>query len=56
VRYGRNGGIDPLELDRMLDSGSSALRRVRVAAMWPARVAGTLARPVAVFGMSAWRR
>ena len=55
VRYGRNGSVDVQDLDRMLDNGNSALRRLRVARLWPARVAGALARPAAVFGLGAWR-
>ena len=45
VRYGRNGADAP-DLDRMLDHGSDALRRLRAARRWPMRVAG----------MMAWRR
>ena len=55
VRYGRNGGVDVQELDRTLDNGSSALRRLRVARLWPARAAGALAKSAAIFGMGAWR-
>ncbi len=46
VRYGRNGATDILDLDRILDRGSDALRRLRTARRWPARVAG----------MVPWRR
>jgi hypothetical protein len=46
VRYGRNGGVDSLDLDRMLDEGSDAVRRLRTARRWPTRLAG----------MVAWRR
>lgn len=38
MRYGRNGAPDPVELDRMLDRGSDALRRLRAAGRWPARI------------------
>jgi hypothetical protein len=34
VRYGRNGSADVQDLDRMLDNGGSALRRLRVARLW----------------------
>ena len=43
VRYGRNGGADALELDRTLDNGASALRRLRVSRRWPARAVAALA-------------
>lgn len=39
LRYGR-GGTDALELDRVLDRGGAAVRRLRAARRWPARVAG----------------
>jgi hypothetical protein len=45
VRYGRNGA-DTDELDRRLEAGSDALRRLRTARRWPARIAG----------MATWRR
>jgi len=46
IRYGRNGA-DALELDRVLDQGGAAVRRLRAAQRWPARVAGRV---------TAWRR
>ena len=42
VRYGRNGA-DPQDLDSTLDRGSDAVRRLRAAQRWPARVAGGMA-------------
>jgi hypothetical protein len=42
VRYGRNGA-DAQDLDRMLDHASDALRRLRTAQQWPARIAGRVA-------------
>jgi hypothetical protein len=44
VRYGRNGA-DAHDLDRMLDHGSDALRRLRAAQRWPTRVAGMMGWP-----------
>jgi hypothetical protein len=56
VRYGRNSPVDGEELDRRLDNASSALRRLRVARLWPARAAAALAaKSAAVFGIGAWR-
>jgi hypothetical protein len=56
VRYGRNSSVDPQDLDRRLDNGSSALRRLRAARLWPARAAAAFAtRSAAVFGGGAWR-
>ena len=37
ARYGRNGHMETAELDRALDNGASALRRLRVAKLWPRR-------------------
>ena len=34
VRYGRNAGADAQDLDRMLDNGGSALRRLRTTRLW----------------------
>lgn len=55
VRYGRNSGVDVHDLDRRLDHGSRALRRLRAARLWPARAAGALAKSAASFGIGAWR-
>ncbi|HEY6362531.1 MAG TPA: hypothetical protein VIX63_15565 [Vicinamibacterales bacterium] len=55
VRYGRNGGIDAQQLDLMLDQGSRALRRLRVARLWPARAARALAKSAPIFDLGAWR-
>ena len=55
VRYGRNGRLDTEELDRILDSGSRALRRLRTANRWPSRAAAALARSAARLGPGAWR-
>ena len=56
ARYGRDGGVEGQDLDRMLDNGHGALRRLRVARLWPARVAEALAKSAAVFGLRSWRR
>jgi hypothetical protein len=56
LRYGRNSPVDGQDLDRRLDNGSSALRRLRVARLWPARAAAALAtKSAASFGTGAWR-
>ena len=56
ARYGRYGSLDAGELDRTLDNGSHALRRLRRARLWPARAAQTLAKIPAVLGRGAWGR
>ena len=56
VRYGRVGRVDVQALDRTLDNGGSALRRLRKARLWPARVAAALPKATAFFGTGAWRR
>jgi len=56
ARYGRNRSLDAGELDRTLDNGSNALRRLRRARLWPARAAQTLAKIPAVLGIGAWGR
>ena len=55
VRYGRESDIDVQALDRTLDSGNSALRRLRMARLWPAGAAGAVAKSTTLFGVGAWR-
>lgn len=55
VRYGREGGVDVQALERTLDNGSNALRRLRTARSWPTGAAGALAKATSLFGMGAWR-
>ncbi|MGH9257726.1 MAG: hypothetical protein ACRD3C_24470 [Vicinamibacterales bacterium] len=55
VRYGRNTNVDVLDFDRILDGGSRAVRRLRLARLWPMRAAGALAKSAAVFGVGVWR-
>jgi hypothetical protein len=55
VRYGRHGAADAIELDRTLDNGASALRRLRVSRRWPGRAIAALSR--SAFGIvGAWGR
>lgn len=56
VRYGRNGDLDAQEIDRVLDTGSRALRRLQATTRWPSRAAAALARSAARLGTGAWRR
>src|SRR5258705_1187640 len=56
VRYGRDGRVDVQALDRTLEDGCSALRRLRMARWWPARAAAALPRPATLFGTGAWSR
>jgi hypothetical protein len=56
ARYGRHGSLDTGELDRTLDTGSHALRRLRRARLWPVRAAQRLAQIPAALGIGAWGR
>jgi len=53
VRYGRVGSVDVQALDRTLDDGCNALRRLRLAHLWPARAVSALATSVTLFGRGA---
>lgn len=55
VRYGRAAEVDVEALTRTVDSGSKAVRRLRMTQLWPARVTAALAKSSTWFGMSAWR-
>jgi hypothetical protein len=55
VRYGRTGEIDVEGLTRTVDSGSKALRRLRMTRWWPVRVTAALATSTTRFGGGAWR-
>jgi hypothetical protein len=55
VRYGRAAEIDVEALTRTVDSGSKAVRRLRMTQLWPARVTAALAKSSTRFGVSAWR-
>jgi hypothetical protein len=56
VRYGRVGRVDVQALDRTLEDGCRALRRLRKARLWPARAAAALPKPATLFGTGAWSR
>lgn len=55
VRYGRAAEIDVEALTRTIDSGSKAVRRLRMTQLWPARVTAALAKSSARLGVGAWR-
>jgi hypothetical protein len=55
VRYGRNGHFETAELDRALDNGASALRRLRLAKLWPARSTPGSSKPTGLGG-GEWSR
>jgi hypothetical protein len=55
VRYGRSGAADVLELDRTLDNGASALRRLRGSRRWHSRAAAALTKSAASIA-GAWGR
>jgi hypothetical protein len=54
ARYGRNGHFETAELDRALDNGASALRRLRLAKLWPGRSTGASTNPK--LGGGEWSR
>ena len=56
ARYGRNGNLNAELLDQALEEGGNALRRLRVAALWPVRTAGALAKSAAALGSMVWSR
>lgn len=56
VRYGRNGNFEPAALDRALEDGRTALRRLRLAKLWPMRAVEGLARSAAMLGSMIWSR
>jgi hypothetical protein len=53
VRYSRAGQVDVQALDRTLDNGCSALRRLRKAQLWPVRAAAALSKATTLFGTGA---
>ena len=53
VRYSRVAQVDVQALDRTLDHGCSALRRLRLARLWPARAAAALSKATTLFGTGA---
>ena len=55
VRYGRAGEVDVEALTRTVDSGSKALRRLRMQQRWPVRVTTALAKSTTRFGVGPWR-
>jgi len=55
VRYGRAAEIDAEALTRTVESGSKAVRRLRMTQLWPARVTAALAKSSTRFRVSAWR-
>ena len=55
VRYGRVGEVDVQALDRTLDNGRSAVHRLRMTRLWPARALAALSKSTALFGIGAWR-
>ena len=56
ARYGRNGNLNAELLDQALEEGGNALRRLRVAALWPVRTAGAPAKSAAALGSMVWSR
>jgi hypothetical protein len=56
ARYGRNGQFDLAALDQSLASGRAALRRLRIATLWPMRAVESVTRSAATLGSSVWTR
>ncbi len=55
ARYGRNGHMETAELDRALDNGASALRRLRLSKLWPTRSTVSSTKPTGLGG-GEWSR
>jgi hypothetical protein len=53
VRYSRAGRVDIQALDQTLDNGCGALRRLRLARLWPARAAAVLSKATTLLGTGA---
>lgn len=56
ARYGRNGQLDTASLDAAFEHGTDALKKLRVANLWPIRTAGALAKTAADVGGLVWSR
>ena len=56
ARYGRSGQLDTASLDAALEHGTDALKKLRVANLWPVRTAGALAKTAADVGGMVWSR
>jgi hypothetical protein len=56
ARYGRNGQLDTASLDAAFEHGADALKKLRVANLWPMRTAGALAKTAADVGGMVWSR
>lgn len=56
ARYGRNGHLDATALDAALETGTDAVRRLRIAKLWPIRTAGAVARSAADVRGMVWSR
>ena len=55
-RYGRNGHLEATALDETLDTGTSAIRRLRFSKLWPMRMAAGVAKSAAGLGGMVWSR
>ena len=56
VRYGRNGSIDSPGLNRALENGRTALKRLLITTLWPMRAAGALVQSAGMLRTSVWTR
>jgi hypothetical protein len=56
ARYGRNGELDRAALDAALEQGTDALKKLRVANLWPVRTANAMAKTAADLGAMVWSR
>lgn len=54
ARYGRNSHLDIEALDKALDDGTNAIRRLRIREQWPMRAAGAVAK--STLGATVWSR
>jgi len=56
ARYGRNGQLDTASLDAAFEHGTDALKKLRVANLWPIRTADALAKTAADVENMVWSR
>lgn len=56
AHYSRTGHLDTTALDAALENGSRALRRLRVATLWPIRTTEALSTSFGKRGVAAWSR
>ena len=56
MRYGRDGNVQSRDLDRALENGRDALRRLHRTTLWPMRTAEMMAQSVQTIRSTVWTR